>query len=302
VNAAEAFIVVARTLHFATCVSLTGVFAFECLVARRTLRANVAWASLALALISGAAWLAGVVSNMSGEPLGALKFATIATVLTETRVGKDWLLRLALAVLLGACLIAWNRRACRPAAIGWAAFGLSALLLVTLAWAGHGAADEGIAGNIHLAADLLHLLATGTWLGALVPFALMMAAAQHVGDPESVQIARAATVRFSTIAAASVGVLLASGIVSTWYLSGNVPALLGTPYGRLLLLKVALFVAMLSVAAMNRGRLTAQLDADACPWRAIPQLRRNALIESAIGLGVLAIVGVLGILPPGVHT
>jgi putative copper resistance protein D len=319
VNATDAFIIIARTLHFVACVSLTGVFAFECLVAGRALRANdtelgdgfgrrrrlivLAWASLALALVSGAAWLAGVAANMSGEPLGALKSSTIAIVLTETRVGKDWLLRLALAVLLGACVVAWKRRARWSAAAGWAAFGLSALLLVTLAWAGHGAADEGIGGNIHLAADLLHLLAAGIWLGALVPFALMMAAAQHVGDQgAAVGIARAATRRFSAIAVTSVGVLLASGIVNTLYLSGNVPALLGTPYGQRLLLKIALFVAMLSVAAINRGRLTAQLDAGARAWQAIPQLRRNALIESAIGLGVLAIVGKLGILPPGLHT
>jgi len=318
VNAADAFIVVARTLHFAACVSLTGVFAFECLVAGRTLRANdaefgdgfgrrrrvsvLAWASLALALVSGAAWLAGVAAHMSGEPLGELKSSTIAIVLTETRVGKDWLVRLALALLLGACLIAWKRRAHWSAAIGWAAFGLSALLLVTLAWAGHGAADEGINGNIHLAADLLHLLAVGIWLGGLVPFALMMTAVQYVGDQGAVGIARTATRRFSAIAVTSVGVLLASGVVNTLYLSGNVPALLGTPYGQLLLLKIALFVAMLSVAAINRVRLTAHLDADSRAWQAIPQLRRNALIESAIGLGVLAIVGQLGILPPGLHT
>ena len=317
-NATDAFIVVARTLHFAACVSLTGVLAFECLVAGRTLRANdaelndafaprrrlsvVAWASLALALVSGAAWLAAVAANMSGEPLGALKSSTIAIVLTETRVGKDWLLRLALVVLLGACLIAWKRRARWSAAVGWVAFGLSALLLVTLAWAGHGAADEGINGNIHLAADLLHLLAAGIWLGALVPFALMMTAVQYVGDQGAVGIARAATRRFSAIAVTSVGVLLASGIVNTLYLTGNVPALLGTPYGQLLLLKIALFVAMLSVAAINRVKLTAQLDAGARAWQAIPRLRRNALIESAIGLGVLAIVGQLGILPPGLHT
>ena len=317
-NATDAFTVIARALHFAACVSLTGVFAFECLVAGRTLRANgaelgdgfgrrrwlsvLAWASLALALVSGAAWLAGVAANMSGESLGALHSSTVAIVLTQTRVGKDWLIRLGLVVLLGACLIVWKQRTLRSAGAGWAAFGLSALLLVTLAWAGHGAADEGIDGNIHLTADLLHLLATGVWLGALVPFALMMTAAQHLGGQGAVRIARAATRRFSAIAVASVGVLLTTGIVNTWYLSGNVPALLGTPYGRLLLIKIALFVAMLCLGAINRVRLTPQLDDDARASQAISQLRRNALIETAIGLGVLAIVGRLGILPPGLHT
>jgi len=301
-------------------VSLAGVFAFECLVARRVLRANdaewantfalrsqlrvLAWTSLALALLSGAAWLVGVAANMSGKPLGAVltSSATISIVLTGTRIGKVWLLRLAVAVLLAACLIAWKRRARLAAAVEWAAFGLSSLLLVTLAWAGHGAADEEINGNIHVAADLLHLLATGTWLGALVPLALMLAAAQHARDPGAVAIARAATRRFSTVAVASVGVLLVSGIINTWFLSGSVPALLGTSYGRLLLLKIALFAAMLYVANINRRQLTPRLDADASARQAILQIRRNALLENATGLGVLAIVGVLGILPPGLHT
>lgn len=311
---------IARTLHFAACVSLAGVFAFECLVAGKVLRANgpewpdafalrrplrvLAWASLALALVSGAAWLLGVAASMSGKPLGAVltSSTTIAIVLTGTRIGKVWLLRLALSVLLGACLIGWKRRARFSVALGWAAFGLSSLLLVTLAWAGHGAADEEINGNVHLAADLLHLFATGTWLGALLPLALMLAAAQHARDPGAVAIARAGTRRFSTVAIASVGVLLVSGIVNTWFLSGSVPALLGTTYGRLLLLKIALFAAMLYVANINRAKLTNRLDADTNPRGAISQIRRNALMENATGLGVLAIVGVLGILPPGLHT
>src|SRR4029077_4975716 len=36
--------------------------------------------------------------------------------------------------------------------------------------------------------------------------------------------------------------------------------------------------------------------------RTVGWLRRNALIEATLGLAVLAIVGALGILPPGLHT
>ncbi len=37
-------------------------------------------------------------------------------------------------------------------------------------------------------------------------------------------------------------------------------------------------------------------------WRTVLRLRRNALVEATIGLAVLAIVGALGTLPPGLHT
>jgi len=307
----DAFIVTARTLHLAACVSLVGVGAFECLIAAPALNGSataadlarrlksVAWVSLALAVISGAGWLAGIAADMSGQRLGQVfGSSAIGTVLMRTRIGEDWLLRLALAVAFGATL-AWRRRG-RVGDIAWIGLALSVVLLASLAWAGHGAADEGIDGKIHLAADLLHLIAAGAWLGSLAPLALLLTAARR-GGPAATQATAVATRRFSLMATISVAVLLASGIVNTWYLAGNVPALIGTPYGRLLLIKIGLFLIMLTVAAVNRLRLTPRL-AGAGPSAALAQLRRNALIESGLGLLVLAIVGVLGILPPGLHT
>ncbi|HZT86539.1 MAG TPA: CopD family protein [Stellaceae bacterium] len=46
------------------------------------------------------------------------------------------------------------------------------------------------------------------------------------------------------------------------------------------------------------GDAPSQLD----PLRTIGQLRRNVLIETALGCGVLAIVALLGTLPPGLHS
>ncbi|MGH6975300.1 MAG: copper homeostasis membrane protein CopD, partial [Stellaceae bacterium] len=307
----DAFLVIARTLHFAACVSLLGVGSFECLIAAPALDGaagaadlarrlkRLAWVSLALAVISGAGWLIGVAADMSGQSLGQVfGSGAIGTVLTRTRIGDDWLLRLALAIAFGATL-AWRRRG-RVGDVAWIGLALSVALLASLAWAGHGASDEGVDGKIHLAADLLHLIAAGAWLGGLAPLALLLTAARR-GDTATTQAAAIATRRFSLMAVISVAVLLASGIANTWYLAGNVPALIGTLYGRLLLIKIGLFLIMLTIAAANRLRLTPRL-AGAEPNAALAQLRRNALIESGLGLGILAIVGVLGILPPGLHT
>lgn len=307
----DAFLVTARTLHFAACVSLVGGGVFECVIAAPALDGSaaaadlvrrlreLAWISLALAVISGAAWLAGVAADMSGQSMGGVfGSGAIGTVLMRTRIGEDWLVRLALAIAFGATL-AWRRRE-RVGDVAWIGFALSVALLASLAWAGHGASDEGTDGKIHLAADLLHLIAAGAWLGSLVPLALLLTAARR-GGATTTQAAALATRRFSLMAVISVAVLLASGIINTWYLAGNVPALIGTLYGRLLLIKVGLFLIMLTVAAVNRLRLTPRF-AGAEPNGALAQLRRNALIESGLGLGILAIVGVLGILPPGLHT
>ena len=319
------FLIAARSLHFAAAISLAGVFAFACCIAGPALRQAdagaaaaarlrrrfgwLAWASLALALISGAAWLVAVAAAMSGKPLAAaLSQDLLALVLTRTRFGEDWMVRFVLAVLLAACLVALDgRRARRSGAIGWVAFAIAALMLASLAWAGHGAATAGPAGDLHLAGDIVHLLAAGFWLGTLPPLALLLVHARRIGDAPWAAVARIAAWRFSILGVASVIVLVASGLVNTWFLAGNVPALVGTPYGRLLLAKIGLFLAMAMVGAVNLMRLTPRLvaqPADAAPalWRTIARLQRNAQIETAIGLGVIGIVGALGILPPGLHT
>jgi copper resistance protein D len=301
----------ARALHFAAAVSLAGVFLFDCLIAcpawrragaadARFARAQrrLAWASLALALVSGAVWLAAVGSEMSGRPLAAvLSQGVVGVVLTRTRFGADWLVRLGLAVLIGLCLIAPPRWS----AIRWAAAGLATAMLASLAWAGHGAATPGSAGDLHLAADIVHLAAAGLWLGTLLPLSLFLSLARRRGDAGWIAAARIATRRYSLLAVASVLALLAGGLVNTWFLAGTVPALVGTEYGRLLLLKIALFVAMLLIAAVNLRRLGPRLAGAAAPGPTLAQLRRNGFVEAALGLGVLAVVGILGILPPGLH-
>ncbi len=308
----ESFLIAARAVHYASALSLAGVFAFLCLIAgsgasprlHRQLLA-VAWASLALALLSGGAWLLFLSTQMSGQPIAAsLTQGAVATVLTRTRFGQIWVLRFALAVVLAVLLlipVPWRRGFWR-----WSGLAFAAAMLASLAWAGHGGATPGRPGELHLAADMLHLLAAGAWVGSLIPLALLLAEIRRSGDSDAAA-ARRAVVRFSILAAISVVVLFTAGLVNTWFLAGTVPALIGTGYGRLLLAKIAIFITMVTIAAVNLLRMTPRLagaSADRRPLirAALGHLRRNALVEAGLGLCVLAIVAILGILPPGLHT
>jgi copper resistance protein D len=313
-------LVAARTVHFAATITLFGTFAFECLVFRPALATagaaptgspllarrfrRLASASLALALVSGAAWLLAVAARMSGQPLAAaLSGGAWRIVLTRTDFGDDWLFRLGLAagiainIALG-CLPALVRAA------AWAGLAAATPLLAALAWAGHGAATPGAPGDLHLAADILHLLCAGLWLGMLPPLAILLVEARRGAETGGMSLAAAAVRRFSALSIGSVLLLLASGLVNAWFLVGSVPALIGTEYGRLLLAKIALFLGTLLIAAVNLLRLAPRLAppagaaGDAARHAAL-WLRRNGLAEAGIGLAILAIVGVLGIRPPG---
>ncbi len=308
----ESFLIAARAVHYASTISLAGVFAFLCFIAgsgasprlHRQLLA-VALASLVLALLSGGAWLLFLSAQMSGQPIAAsLTQGVVATVLTRTRFGQIWVLRFVLGVVLAVLLLIpqrWRRRLWR-----WSGLAFAAAMLASLAWAGHGGATPGRPGELHLAADMLHLLAAGAWIGSLIPLALLLAETRRSGDAD-VSAARRAVVRFSILAAISVVILFTAGLVNTWFLAGAVPALIGTGYGRLLLAKIAIFAVMVTIAAVNLLRMTPRLAGASVGRRpliqgALGHLRRNALLEAGLGLCVLSIVAILGILPPGLHT
>ena len=313
-------LIYARAIHFAATMLVAGVVLFAVFVAApawrgaasnggvavdvRTRLAVIAWLSLALAAISGAAWLVLTAAGMSGLPAAQVfGDGVLWTVLSQTTFGRAWLIRFVLACALAATLpTLLSPRDHKTPWLEAAAVILAAAFAGALAWSGHAAGGLGDEATLHPTADVLHLIAAAAWVGALLPLIVLFAAAG--ADDASLAIARTATTRFSILGIVSVGTLLATGIVNIYYLAGSVPALLHTDYGRLLLIKIALFVVMVAIAAVNRFQLTPQLlqqASIAASRDALRRLRRNAAIEVLAGAMVVAIVAALGTMPPAIH-
>jgi putative copper resistance protein D len=181
---------------------------------------------------------------------------------------------------------------------------LAGAYAATLAWTGHALSDAGADRYVHLASDAVHLLAAGAWVGALPGLASLLERAGDVARPERFALAVSATRRFSTLGMVSVSALM-TGLINAWYLIGNVAALLGTEYGRLLLWKLLIFAMMVALAAINRLRLTPRLATATTivtPSRsALAGLRRNTLLELTGGVAVVGIVAALGVATPAMH-
>jgi putative copper resistance protein D len=136
----------------------------------------------------------------------------------------------------------------------------------------------------------------------LLPLALFLAAAAR--DKALAGTAYAVAKRFSNVSLVTVGVLLVTGSVNALYLAGSIFAITETDYGRLLLIKVALFLLMVAIAAVNWQVWTPRLIQDgsaASSREALGRIRRNAAIEAGLGAVIIVIVAVLGITPPGLH-
>ena len=306
-------LVTIRALHFAATAMTAGALIFRAAVAEPALLSSpvattvvrsqillTAWIGLAVAAASGVVWFELQSVSMSGLPFGeAMTSDVLSTVLNETQFGLVSKVRFVVAVILAACL-AYERFA----QARWLALGSALGFIAAIAWTGHAGSTLGAMGNLHLTADVLHLVAAAAWIGGLVPLTLLLAASQRHRAFAWASLARNGALRFSTLGIVSVATLLVTGIVNAWILVGSIHALTVTGYGQLLMLKLGVFAIMLAFAAINRLWLTQRLavstENEPQP-EALRQLTRNSVIEVGLGLTIFAIVGVLGTLHPAIH-
>lgn len=134
-----------------------------------------------------------------------------------------------------------------------------------------------------LIAETLHILAGGAWIGALP--ALFLA----LRRPDGLTVAR----RFGRLGTVAVAILAATAIFLGDQNIGSVPGLLGTEYGRLVVLKTVLFGGLVGLAGLNRFRWTRQGN--------IAALRATVIVETFFGLGVLTAAICLSSLVPAMH-
>jgi putative copper resistance protein D len=308
-------LVAVRTIHLLSSALAAGALMFASIVAEPAFRsvsdsgpaladrfrkwaARLVYFALGLALLSGAAWLVLLARRIGDDPGLA---ETTWTLLTQTQFGAVWQLRFACAIVLAALLFASMRRGPQRSVFHGAAV-VGAVFVGTLAWSGHGGATPGNTGTVHTAADILHLIAAAAWIGGLVPLVMLLRLALRTADERWRMVTAHVLRGFSNFAVVSVAIILITGIVNVWMLVDGIDALTGS-YGRLLLLKIALFVGMLGFAAVNRLRLmpgVAAHDAGETE-QALRRIARNAGAEIALGVAIFIIVGFLGIMAPSPH-
>ena len=304
-------LIITRAVHIAASMLLAGAVTFDLSALGLTSRSGsnnlndvelrlihlVFW-SLITALLSALCWFWLEVASMSELSLKNTLSATAwGTVLFETQFGRVWQLRLGLIAAgfpLVASALARVKARRMLIAVLWP---VSVVLLASLAWISHAAA-AGMA-PLGLLGDMLHLCAAGLWIGGLLPLAIFLVRVRpsfSLGETV-VRVVR----RFSMLSLCCVTVLIVSGISNSWLLVGSVHALFTTPYGQLLLFKLALFSVLIGFGARNLLAIKSTSPADQTHTDFLQRLRRNVITEICLGAAVIVIVACLGVTPPAGH-
>jgi copper transport protein len=260
VNVATLLAPVARAAVLACILLMVGAVAFRWMVLQKTTeprleseRAAARVGALAAALLFPsllAAFFAQVLSfREPGEPIPSV----IALVLAIPW-GKVWMVQIVAGLLTQALFIAASRGV--RAKLGWALTPwLAAGLAFTPALAGHAAAVEGPTAWA-VAADGLHVLAGGAWLGNLA-----VLAATTLRQPVVPAVLLERLNAFSPLALAAAAVVAATGSFGAWLHLHHVSDLWTSSYGRLLSLKLLLVLGVLAFGAWNWRRATPRLRA-----------------------------------------
>ncbi|MEO3748123.1 copper resistance protein CopC [Plantactinospora sp. B5E13] len=274
---------VLRWTGFAALALLVGVaffvtYAWPAGAVRRGVR-RLLWLGWAASLVSGLAAFLAYGPYVADLPLRrAFDGALLATTL-ETRLGVALIVRTGLLILLIPALLVLTRRPStgtgagsgprRPAARVLppvAVLLVGAGLAVTWGVANHSAAGEYRVPA--LVSDVVHLVAMAVWLGGLVVLAGVLLPARDVSAM------RTAVPAFSRSAQVSVGLLVVTGMFQLWRQVGSLPALLETPYGRLLLAKLSLVLVLLALGTLARSWVRRHYPGR--PSVAVPVVRRTA--------------------------
>jgi putative copper export protein/mono/diheme cytochrome c family protein/peroxiredoxin len=266
-------------------------------------RRRVVFSVLAAAVIGAVGTCLGVIgaaADAAGLSVFSVDGSVIETFLTKTGVG-----RIAIVEIVSAVAV------CVPATVAW--FTLKKISIsdgaLLLAAFGAGVGLAAFPFNSHpvtlnqqvlgLCAAIAHRIALSLWLGGLPALILLIGVGPVPDDTQ--RLAAVVLRRFSRVATFSMIVILLSGALLTWYLVGNFSSLIGTEYGRLLILKLAFLAGVLAIANDLQRNLLPLLELK--PSDATFQGYANRVkLETVLAVLIVVVASDMAGLAPPEHT
>lgn len=296
-------ITVARAIHLLGLTLAVGALALTLLfgapsVAATRLLATLGGAGSAVLLVAAglSAWAQN--SAIGGKPV-------VGAVASGTLWGALWAVRTVSGAGLLALFVSARSAGSLEGARRSGAIALGTALLAATAADGHARATHPL--WLSLPMQLLHLTATGAWLGGVVALFLLLRSARASHSPHGATLLDliALVPRFSALSLLCVQTLIVTGLYQTWAHVARPALLTSTFYGQTLLVKLGLLALLAVPAGLNRFVLRPRLagaSAPGAPDRADLVDRLTRLLGMEVGVGALIVIAgaMLATLPPPV--
>ncbi len=287
------FYILCRWLHFVALMTLAGGSLYTALLAptgfRETLAARFhcllsvsAWVALATAVL-----LLAAQTGLMGNGWTDIGNLTVWQAVLQTRFGEVWQWQILMAAAGAAALLLKGRA--RQGA--WLLSGTGQL--AGLAFVGHAAMLDGVAGGLQRGIQIVHLLSAAFWAGGLLPVLLLMREArQRATRYDAIRTLMC----FSSWGHLAVALVIVTGMLNAMIVLPTWPPAHFQPYNLLLLMKALLVMVMCGIALFNRYSLVPRFPLSG--QRAQQTFMLTTLAEIVLSALVLLLVGVFATLEP----
>lgn len=216
-------------------------------------------------------------------------------ILTGTRLGIIWLLRLALAILA-----VWLAGSKEFLLKDWVEFVVNLILLLTVTLMSHAATDA--KPLLPILGDWLHLVGMTFWLGGLIYLFTGIRHIQYLEDSTRTKLTSLLAARFSINAIIFVSLIGVTGFYSAYLRVGTWSALLTSLYGHVMLIKQAFVAGLLIIAATNLLIISPRLKRVRMEGLGsealVKRFGKNLIIELTLAGLLLGSVSFLTYIPP----
>ena len=221
---------------------------------------GIAFGSVAVLLLQG--------PYASGRSWNAIFDSALISDVAATRLGLAVLVRLVFVVLWGVLTLADHRSDAR----WWKNLAIlgSVGTIATFALSGHPSA--GTLAPLFVVIDAIHLGAVATWVGGLI--ALSVLRKEETCDAS----------RFSRIATWTMPIAVITGVVQGLHLLGGISTITDSSYGKFLILKTFLVLAVIALGAKARALLSNDGE---------NEFGKTIRLEAALMVVVLAVTSLL---------
>ena len=163
-------------------------------------------------------------------------------------------------------------------------------LIATTTMMGHGASTELEAAWI---LDYAHNLLSSIWIGGVIFFAFVaLPTISRTNDSLRNKITISLIPRFSGLFIIAIGILIITGPTLLWFLDDNVGSLTESTYGKLIMIKIGLAIAMIAFGGMYQVKFLKN-PSNYESLNISKRISKPLKLEAGLGIALLAVVALL---------